>query len=241
MNVQEPLTKGCLWLLMAVLLLVLQACQMPPTEQQKAAEMQKKQVTLLLAKGQAALQADQLITPEDDCALTYFHAVQALVPEQAEAKAGIEAIFNRYLDLARTAHNSGDFTQALAMVDQAEKILPPTTISQEMRMQIFEEQARVAAAAKARKPANSKAAKGVEYLLSIDDLDKKNDKIQQRLALLAEHIRTVKAATIRIDARNDAEGRWIVEQLKHAEADYPFHAEIHKSQHPKIIVFKPEP
>jgi hypothetical protein len=235
MNVHERLTKGCLKAVLIFLSLVLLACQLQGVD--PAAE-QKKQVAGLLGKGQAALQQDQLITPENDCAVYYFRQVLSIVPDQPQAQEGMQAIFNRYLDFARTAHNSGDFTQALAMVDQAELILPPTNISQEMRTQILEEQARVAAA-KAKKLAAARLAKGVAYLLSIEGLDKKDDKVQQRLKVIAEHVRAIKGS-IRIEARNDAEGRWIYEQLKLDEPQYSFHADIHHSQYPKIVVFKPD-
>jgi len=211
MNAHERLTKGCLESLLILLSLLLLACQM---QQIDPAAEQKKQVADLLGKGQAALQQDQLIAPENDCAVHYFREVLSIVPDQPQAQEGMQAVFNRYLDFARTAHNSGDFTQALAMVDQAEAILPPTAISQAMRTQILEEQARVAAA-RAKKLAATKA-KGVDYLLSIEGLDKKDDKIQQRLKVIAEHVRTIKGS-IRIEARSDAEGRWIYEQMKQDE------------------------
>jgi hypothetical protein len=234
MNLRKRVTKGSLESLLFLLALLLLACQM---QQVDPAAEQKKQVAELIGKGQAALQKDQLIAPDNDCAVYYFRQVLSLVPDQPQAQEGMQAVFNRYLDFARTAHNSGDFTQALAMVDQAELILPPTTISQAMRVQILEEQARVAAA-RAKKLAAAKA-KGVDYLLSIEGLDKKDDKIRQRLKVIAEHVRTIKGF-IRIEARNDAEGRWIYEQMKQDEPHYSFHPDIHHSQHPKIVVLKPD-
>jgi len=239
MNAGKVLTKGRLAAVM-LLLVVLASCQFLDNGDRaraEAAAKEQQRLAGLLAQGQAALQQDKLSAPENDNAVFYFREVLASSPDNADAKAGLDAVFNRYLDRARDAHNASDFVQALTLVDEAEKILPPSSLSQTMRTQILEEQAR-AAVAKAKKQAAAPRER-VEYKLDPDSLTNRDDKIQERLKRIAEHVRTVKG-TIRIDARTDTEGKWILEQLKQDEPQYNFHRDLHKSAVPKIVLWMPE-
>jgi len=243
MNGNKRLIDGhralCVFILMTMLHLM--ACQSTGQKNSNSAAYDENLAAALLAKGQAALQKDQLTTPENDSALYYFHKVLLMAPDQPEARSGLEAIFDRYLDFARTAHNNGDFPRALAMVDQAEKILLPSKTSKAMRVQILAEQKRVEDAKRARKPVKVKEAEidGIEYLLSIEGLNSKDKKIRERLKLIAEHTRALKGS-VRIEGRDEAECHWIHEQLKAAVPQFTLRADIRKSQYPKVVVLRPD-
>jgi len=232
------------WLLCGTLMLTvfLVACQSGSPKNTGEAAYDENLASALLAKGQTALQKDQLTSPENDNAYYYFRKVLLMAPDQPEARNGMEAIFDRYLDFARTAHNNGDFPRALAMVDQAEKILLPSKTSKAMRVQILEEQKRVAEAKKAKKPVVVKVKEaeidGIEYLLSIEGLNSKDKKIRERLKLIAEHTQTLKGS-VRIEGRDEDENHWIYEQLKAAVPQFTLHADIRKSQYPKVVVLRP--
>lgn len=234
-NKQVRLTR---WVLAACLLLG--ACQpggqRPPTQ-----AYDENLAAALLSKGQAALAKDQLTTPENDNAFYYFRKVLLMAPDQPDARSGLEAIFDRYLQFARVAIKNGDFTKAVAMVNQAEQILLPTKISTALRAEILDAQQKAADSTRARKNTKNKAVatEGIEYLLSIEGLNKKDKKIRERLKLIAEHTQTLKGS-VRIEARDEAEGQWIHEQLKADVPKFTLHADIRKSLYPKVVVLRPD-
>jgi len=237
MNANKRFGWFC-WILVAFLLV---ACQGGGHKQSAAKAYDENLAAALLSKGQAALERNQLTTPENDNALYYFRKVLLMDPDYADAHSGLEAIFDRYVQFSRSALDNGDYVKALAMVNQAEQILLPTKSSKALRVQILDEQKKVADDKKAKKSVKIKEAEidGIEYLLSIEGLNNKDKKIRERLKLIAEHTQTLKGS-VRIEARDETEGRWIHEQLKAAVPKFKLQADIRKSQYPKVVVLRPD-
>jgi hypothetical protein len=76
----------------------------------------------LLYSGLQALDADRLLTPDDDNAFDFFARALAMDSDNNIAKEGIAAIVARYLALAREAIGNGSFDSAELMIERAKLV-----------------------------------------------------------------------------------------------------------------------
>lgn len=76
----------------------------------------------LLYSGLQALDADRLLTPDDDNAFDFFARALAMDSDNGIAKEGIAAIVARYLALAREAIGNGSFDSAELMIERAKLV-----------------------------------------------------------------------------------------------------------------------
>ncbi|MCS3904114.1 serine/threonine protein kinase [Methylohalomonas lacus] len=81
-------------------------------------------VQALLDGARADLDAMRLTTPADRNAYDKFLAVQSIDPDNQAAERGIEAIYNRYVQLAQQAAQDNDFDRASVMLDRAGQVKP---------------------------------------------------------------------------------------------------------------------
>ncbi len=81
-------------------------------------------VQALLDGARADLDAMRLTTPADRNAYDKFLAVQSIDPDNQAAERGIEAIYNRYVQLAQQAAQDNDFDRASVMLDRAGQVRP---------------------------------------------------------------------------------------------------------------------
>lgn len=225
------------WVLLFALLV---ACQSGGHKNTPIRNYDENLAAALLHKGQAAFDKNQLISPENDNALYYYRKVLLMNPDHEGARSGLEAIFDRYVRLAQAAKSNGEYSKALSMLDKAEQVLLPSKASKALRVEILTQQ-KTEAAKKSKMPIKIKEAEidGIEYLLSIEGLTNKDKKVRDRLRLIAEHTQTLKGS-VRIEARDDAEGKWIHDQLKAAVPKFNLRADIRKSQYPKVVVLRAE-
>ncbi|MEM9303231.1 MAG: SUMF1/EgtB/PvdO family nonheme iron enzyme [Pseudomonadota bacterium] len=80
------------------------------------------EVESLLALAATDLAEDRLTTPADSNALDRYTAVLDLDPENEAAKAGLDAIVDRYFILSRAAFSRGDFPAAVRLLDRAARV-----------------------------------------------------------------------------------------------------------------------
>jgi hypothetical protein len=77
----------------------------------------------------------RLTRPANDNAYQSYRAVLALEPDNAQARAGLERIVDRYLDMARDRLREGRATESLAYIERALEIDPSHGALRELRTQ----------------------------------------------------------------------------------------------------------
>lgn len=87
-----------------------------PTDEQRIAD--------LLKGARADLEALRLTTPVESNAHDKFLAVQAIDPDNPQAKRGIKAIYDRYVQMAQLATQEKKFDLASQLLDKAESVTP---------------------------------------------------------------------------------------------------------------------
>src|SRR5690606_13340677 len=78
-----------------------------------------QRIARLLSDAEYALSQNQLLTPIEDNAFDRYQSVLLLDPNNAAARAGLQAIGLRYVELARAAIGRGQFSQAQNYINNA--------------------------------------------------------------------------------------------------------------------------
>ncbi len=87
------------------------------------ADFRKSQeIAALLGAAEEAFEADRLISPPDDNALSEYKSVLAIEPGNADADAGIQRIADRHVQLAVEEVAAYRFDEAEALIDRADTI-----------------------------------------------------------------------------------------------------------------------
>ncbi len=89
----------------------------PPAE--PAPPFDQAQVAQLLWLAEAALEADQLLTPLSNSAAYWYREVLDLAPDHPQALRGLERVVERYIVLARRAMDGERWSSARTMLDRA--------------------------------------------------------------------------------------------------------------------------
>jgi tetratricopeptide (TPR) repeat protein len=180
----------------------------------------------LLEAGDAAFKAGRLLTPIDNCAYDYYREALKVAPNHPAALHGLGRIADRYLSLAEQAAQRGQFATAKSMLERA-RIVDPD------RDGISE----TAALIERREQADSRR-------VGLDAAE-----LRSRSSALAERLRrlgtTAKAsdAWVVIRAGNDADGRWIYQQLARGDGETRIRAELTTGSPPavELLQFKEGP
>ncbi len=155
----------------------------------------------LLDRADRAIAADHLTYPAAGSALDLYDRVRLLDPDNEQAMRGLERIVERYLELALGAVERRRFEQARAMLDRARLVdpdhagIPPT----QAQIDLLDGADR--------------------QVIALDP-----DGLRDRTDAVADILRQAGAASrvdgcrAEITARNDAEGRWIYQQMSSAGA-----------------------
>jgi hypothetical protein len=164
---------------------------------------------LLLEQGDRALAAGRLLTPIDDCAYDYYRQALVVAPNHPAALHGLERVADRFIGMAEQAAARDQFDTAKAMLKHARYVDPDRPAIAEVEATI-----ELRSSAKRRH-------------VSLDAAQ-----LSERTVGLAEQLKTLGAqakaqdAWVIIRARNDAEGRWIYQQLAAAAGDKRIRAEL---------------
>ncbi len=198
-----------------------------PAEEQEAQEeapdVDQAQIALqaqvreLLVRARLAIEEDHLTFPEEGSAVELYGQLLALEPDNRAAKRGLEQIVERYVELALTAADRQQFAQARSMlarariVDADHPAIEPTT-----------EQLRLLMHAKREK-----------LMLAISPLRNRAASVRDALVAFGAKAR-VATCRVTINARNDADGRWIYQQLSQADGERRIRAKMQLASPPSV-------
>lgn len=195
----------------------------------------------MLLKADGYLADDQLSTPENANALDYYRAVLILEKDNARAKAGLEAIARRYLEMATSSARAGSFVRAKAHVENAITVTGETQQTQQLLEAIRQAQL-VARRARPVKPvpiiAEPDVSDNAQFELDKTLLTNRDQAMVVQLQSLGLRVLESREYVL-IHARSDAEGRWIYQQMRNASKGYRLRGDIRRSQTPKVILQEP--
>lgn len=236
LTVSRQLVSTCL------VVTLLCACQSPPPQPIKKSApapvakrivptpkpvlTREQNIRQLLADADSALANNQLLMPLDDNAHDRYHAVLLLDPENTQAKTGLQAITLRYLDLARDATAHSQYAQAQGYLNNARDIDPANPLLNEFATVLRKEIAR-------QKPAPVYKPGPNEHMINVQELSRKSETVIAYLGQLAQKAKE-SGDLVMIYARNDAEGRWIYQQMRNALPGFLLRGDIKIAQQPRI-------
>ncbi len=188
------------------------------------AERKQKLIKKLLVQAEYALVQDQLTVPAEDNAVDRFRAVLLMDTDNAQAISGLQQVVVRYVELAREAlaHSQPDLAATYAA--RASQIQSDNGLLQELDVDIARSLARAAATT-----SNS------SYSLSVTALNQRDASAIPVLEQLALRVKD-SGERLLITARDDAEGRWLYQQLRQAAEGYRIRGDIRLGAQPSIIV-----
>lgn len=187
-------------------MLMLSGCQVqqpePPPEppgtvvEPAAPAIPPAQLRNWLEAAETAIERDHLTYPEEGSAFAIYQQILALDPDQEDARRGLERIVEVYIQLAMRALERRQFATARSMLARARIILPdhPSIEPSAAQIRLIMNADRVtlrltSAAVKDAEPA------------TLESL--------QQFAAVADD----RSCRFTISARNDAQGRWLYQQL----------------------------
>jgi tetratricopeptide (TPR) repeat protein len=190
------------------------------------AAIDEERLDALLEQGDEALVAGRLLTPIDDCAYDYYRAALQVAPNHPAALHGLGRIADRYLNLAEQAAQRGQFATAQSMLERA-RIADPG------RPDIAETAATIAR----REQADTR-----HVGLDAVQLSHRAASLAAQLQRLGSAAKAANAWVV-IRAGNDADGRWIYQQLARGEGKTRIRAELTIGAPPAVdlLHFKEDP
>lgn len=176
----------------------------------------------ILYEARMAYEDNRLMTPAGDNALDRYRQVLQLDPGNAVALEGIEAIVLRYVDLADAAMRQGQYDQAETLLGRAASLNPG-------RAELLAARDRLTVA---------RQTKVQRFDLDPKELDGQSLEVMVQLAEIAQQIQR-NESTFLINARTDAEGRWVYKVMREAVGGYRLRGNIDISSTPGILVMQP--
>lgn len=193
---------------------------------QKTVVTREQQIKRLLADADYALSQNRLLMPLEDNAHDRYHAVLLLDPKNSEARTGLQAITLRYIELARSATARSQYSQAQSYLNQARDLEPGNPLVQEFAAVLRKEIAN-------QKPAQSYKPGANEHLLDARELSQQSPAVIEQLTALAQ-VAKASGDLVMIHARNDAEGRWIYQQMRNALPGFLLRGDIKIAKQPRV-------
>ena len=195
----------------------------------------------LLVKADIDLVADRLMQPISSNAVDRYRAVLLLDKTNQRAALGLRNSVARYLALAESQKLRGEYKRALNLVASAEVINGKSIKSTAMKQSIKAlQRANRLVINKPKKVPFAKKANPLQtvFNLNLADLSARNENIKNQLAALASRVQESKEYVL-IYARNDAEGRWVYQQMREASEDYRLRGNIKRHKKPRIVLDAP--
>jgi tetratricopeptide (TPR) repeat protein len=189
-----------------------------------AAPIDIDRLDMLLEFGDRALKDGRLLTPIDDCAYDFYRAALVVAPNHPAAEHGLQRLAERYVGMAEQAAERGQFDTARSLLERA-LIVNPHLDS--------------IAAAQAQIEIRSTAARQ-HIQLDAGQLSAHGDELAAQLKSLGARAKAADAWVI-IRARNDAEGRWIYQQMANAPGTRRIRAELTLASPPGVDLLKLAP
>lgn len=190
----------------------------------------KQLIDIVLAKADEAFLAERYTQPEHNNAYDRYHAVIMIEPDNARAKAGLLAVRDAYIALAEkelsggSAHHARYFAGVLKeLYSNDEKVAALTRRVGVLPSRPTPEVSNYFVKALPL-PASALSARGPDIKALLKDV-----------ALRVEKSRE----SVIIHARNDAEGRWIYQQLNAATPNFRVRGDIRIASKPAIHLQEP--
>jgi len=178
----------------------------------------RRQLAQLLAKAAQRLSRDRLMVPAGDSAHHYFWQVLRLEEGNAQALEGMAAINTRYLQLAQQAFQQGAYNRAQRMLTGASRVSTPADEIEVLRLRY-------------RAPVLASN----EFLLQLGQLDARGSALLNYLQVLTDKLLAADSRLL-IVARNDAEGRWLYQQMRQLAGGHRLRGDIKVGPRPRIIL-----
>ena len=188
----------------------------PPAAQPQA-PVEDDRVDRLLEAAAQALAEDRLTTPESDNALSLYQEVLKLDPDDQRAQRGFEKIVERYVKLALTAAERQRYTQGRMMLERARGVDPahPAIAPTERQLDLLQN------------------ARRDRVRLDGGALAQRASTVQNTLRRLGRQ--AIEAGCrVHINARSDAEGRWVYQQLNSGAGDARVRARLSVASPPTV-------
>jgi hypothetical protein len=186
---------------------------------------ERAEVRALLDDAARAVRRDHLAYPASGSAWILYDRVLLLDPGNAEAKSGLERVVDRYLEMALEAGGRGGFAQAGVLLDRARLVDPGHPGIAPVATQI----ALLSHAERHRYPLDGQALRDRDPAVI--------DRLRQAGITGRES-----GCRAEIVARNDAEGRWIYQQMSQAPGGDRIRAELTIGAPPRVeVLCFPEP
>ncbi|MEX2963954.1 N-acetylglucosaminyltransferase [Microbulbifer sp. TYP-18] len=193
-------------------------------------EVRQRAVAYFLSRAEGARQKGFLTQPAGASAYDHYLRVLQLDPGNVRAESGIQTLVIEYVQRARDALRRRAFGEVTAFLSQAEALAPGNVLVAEVRTQLAGERSR----------ASANPLAGDEIPLPAGSLANRDEAVLALLKNAAGRIRREGRRVI-IVARNDAEGRWIYQQLREAVPGYRVRGDIRLGQSPRLILTGGEP
>ncbi|XOV87198.1 MAG: hypothetical protein ACFHX7_19900 [Pseudomonadota bacterium] len=192
----------------------------PPLQQPPDADPEpderELQINRLLGKAYLAYVESRLTTPVEDNAYLHYVHVLALDPGNEEALQGLSQIVEKYLEWAITNVDRGNFSVATDYLNKASSIDEFHPNIPAVRNLIQDQQSRDRRI----------------ISLSTSGLSTRDSALAAELQQIGKFAASHQATVI-IRARNDAEGRWIYQQLN-SEAEARVRARLELGSNPRL-------
>jgi tetratricopeptide (TPR) repeat protein len=174
-------------------------------------------IETLLLDARFAFEDGKVTWPPGDNALEAYTAVLAIDPDNEDGQRGFERILEYYVGEAETAAHRAEFARARSMLDRARLIDPNHPSIKPMANQVF----MLSTAIRDRYPLNRR------------QLSARSAALAKRLEKLGERAKSANMRVI-IRSRNDAEGRWIYQQMRKAAGEPRIRAELTIGSPPRV-------
>ena len=173
----------------------------------------------LLYEARLAYEDNRLMTPASNNAYDRYRTALDIDPGNAVALQGLVDIALRYGELATVAINQGQYDNAANLLARGERVQPGREELALVRQRL------------------EQAGQNETETFALDPagLDDQSLELLTQLGEIAQHIRN-REATFLINARSDAEGRWIYRIMREAVGGYRLRGNIALSGTPSIIV-----
>ena len=194
--------------------------QLPAEQHPSPAELapvEDERIDRLLEAAALALAEDRLTTPKAGSAHSLYQAVLKLDPDDQRAQRGFEKIVERYVKLALTAADRQRYAQGRTMLERARQVDPahPAIAPTERQLELLED------------------ARRDKVRLDGEALAKRASTVQSTLKRLGWRASQA-GCRVSINARSDAEGRWVYQQLNSGAGDVRVRARLTVASPPTV-------
>ena len=201
------------------------------------ADPRQQAIDSLLLDADTYFAQDQLTTPSRTNAYDRYKAVLILDPGNQRANLGIRAIADRYLQMSANLLKQKRFQAATGRLNDAISIGGQSGKTRQLANQIREAKKVYQAPVINVVPEMTTDGLQKTVVLDMGNLKARSAQMVNELTSLGSRVQSTKEY-VEIYARNDAEGRWIYQQIRKASPNHRVRGNILRSKTPRVV-FQP--